>query len=77
MDSIAEIFDDNGKPLKIGQRVGCRQAGESREWSRRGLTLLGYNFDSERPYITNIGAFTHAILDHQPEMDQWIAENVR
>jgi hypothetical protein len=70
------IVDENGKPLAIGMRVGCRQLGESRAWSVRGLTLEGYEVGTPQPYITNAGRFAVAIKDHQPEMDEWIAKHV-
>ncbi len=71
-----EIKDDNGKKLTIGMRVGCRQLGQTRDRSRRGLILTGYEPGALRPYITNEGAFTHAIMDHQPDMDDFIKNHV-
>jgi hypothetical protein len=70
------ILDENGKQLTIGMRVGCRQLGESRAWSVRGLTLEGYEAGSQQPYITDGGRFALAIKDHQPNMDKWIGNHV-
>ena len=73
---LLAIADENGKPLEIGMRVGCRNKGESRSWSQRGLTLIGYEPGTDEPYITEAGRFALAIKDHQPDMDQWIADHV-
>jgi len=72
-----EILDEKGSRLAIGMRVGCRDHGEPREMSRRGLTLTGYEPGADKPYITNCGRFALALMDHQPEMDDWIATHVR
>lgn len=70
------ILDENGAPLEIGMRVGCRNQGQPRSMSRRGLTLTGYEPGSDQPYLTNAGSFALAIKDHQPEMDDFIADHV-
>jgi len=70
------ILDEKGRQLAIGMKVGCRQLGESRAWSVRGLTLEGYEVGTPQPYITNAGRFALAIKDHQPDMDEWIAKHV-
>jgi hypothetical protein len=57
-------------------RVGCRNIGEPRSWSRRGLTLIGYEPGTAAPYITDEGRFALAIKDHQPDMDEWRAAHV-
>ena len=68
------IKDEHGKTIVIGMRVGCRNIGESRSNSRRGLTLTGYELGQPRPYITNAGRFDLVIKDHQPDMEEWIAK---
>jgi len=73
---INEITDDNGKPLQIGVRVGCRAKGHPRSMSIRGLILAGYEPGTPEPYLTSGGRFAHAIKDHQPDMDQWIGKHV-
>ena len=60
-----EIKDSNGKRIEIGMRVGCRNVGEPRASSRRGLVLVGYEPGADRPYITDAGRFALAIKDHQ------------
>jgi hypothetical protein len=77
MENQMVIRDEIGRTIEVGMRVGCRNTGEPREMSRRGLTLLGYEPDSDRPYITDAGRFGLALKDHQPDMDQWIASHVR
>lgn len=72
-DSL-EIFDERRRPLKIGMRVGGRYAKEPRSMSRRGLILEGYEPGHPEPYITNAGRFPIVQLDHQPDMEQWIAD---
>jgi hypothetical protein len=71
------IRDDVGREIRIGMRVGCRNAGEPCDRSVRGLTLVGYEPGTDRPYVTNAGRFAVALLDHQPHMERWAAENVR
>lgn len=75
-EPTGQIQDENGRPLTIGMRVGCRQAGQPRDWSQRGLTLTGYEPGTDQPYITNEGRFALAVKDHQPDMDEWIERNV-
>ena len=70
------IFDERGRPLKIGMRVGGRYAGEPKSMSRRGIILEGYEPDHPEPYLTNAGRFPLVLMDHQPDMDQWIADHV-
>lgn len=70
------ILDENGEPLEIGMRVGCRNKGESRSLSRRGLTLTGYESGTDAPYSTIEGYFALAIKDHQDDMAEWVANYV-
>ncbi len=70
------ILDEGGQCLIIGQRVGCRLDGEPRSASRRGLTLIAYEWGSDKPFITNEGAFAFALPDHSPEMEEWAKRNV-
>jgi len=74
--SDMEIKDSDGTPLTIGMRVGCRKRGQPRDWSVRGLTLLGYEPGTEEPYITSEGRFALAVKDHQPDMENWIKDHV-
>ncbi len=76
LDNSVEIKDENGKALKIGDRIGCRKRDESKAESVRGLTLIGYDPESSCPYITDEGKFPLAIKDHNPEMDSFIADHV-
>jgi hypothetical protein len=73
---LLAIFDERGRPLKIGMRVGGRYAGEPRLMSRRGIILEGYEPGHPEPYLTNAGRFPLVLIDHQPDMDQWIADHV-
>lgn len=77
MEDKPSITDDFGTPLSVGMRVGCRQKGEPRSFSIRALTLLGFEPGHDTPYITDRGRFAHAVKDHQPEMDEFIANHVR
>ena len=74
--ALLGIVDEKGKPLEIGMRVGCRNKGQSVSWSRRGLTLTGYEPGTDEPYITNAGRFALAIKDHQPDREDWITKHV-
>lgn len=71
-----KIVDENGISLEIGCRVGCRRLGEPITRTQRSLTLIGYEPNSECPYITQIGRFSLAIRDHDPDMDEWIKGHV-
>lgn len=51
------IKDDNGTPITIGMKVGCRNEGERRSEFRRGLTLTGYEPEAPQPYVTDAGRF--------------------
>lgn len=77
MSEDVVIRDSNGTVLEIGMRVGCRDKGEPRGLSRRGLTLTGYEPATAEPYITNGGRFAIATKDHQSDMDEWIKQHVR
>ena len=74
---LLAIFDEHGRPLKIGMRVGGRYEGEPRSMSRRGITLEGYDPGHPEPYLTNAGRFPLVLMDHQPEMEEWTNANSR
>ena len=74
---MTRIKDEFGEELQIGMRVGCRQLGQCRTRSSRGLTLEGYEPNHAQPYITNQGRFALAIKDHQPDTDDWRKNYVR
>lgn len=69
------IKDDNGTPITIGMKVGCRNESERRSEFRRGLTLTGYEPEAPQPYVTDAGRFDIAIKDHQPDMEAWIEKH--
>lgn len=58
----------NEKEIKIGSRVGIP--------GMRGMTLIGHEPESNLPYITDRGRFKSVIIDHDPEMDDWIEAHV-
>jgi hypothetical protein len=57
--------------------VGGRYAGEPKSMSRRGITLEGYEAGHPEPYLTNAGRFALVLMDHQPDMQEWINANSR
>jgi len=70
------IKDENGKELKAGMRVACRDKAQPRSDSIRGCTLLGYDPTVKRAYFTDKGSYELALLDHQPDMDSFIDKYV-